>query len=314
MDAGWSIARSSGDLERALELFRRAAGFGGEAGRDAQVGIAEQLYALHRDQEADEVQRALRAELDDLPSGLGTVRVFDDMTEMLSDAGQDHLALEWCQAGVDRAVEAGDDPEVEERRHALLISRSYLREKLGVELDEEDLEARAEADSSFAELAAMMRERPGPFLPGRDVHAARDESAFDGIVLRWFEKTSARFALAGRNRRLPMETITRRTPGGSSRRPARTNSQARLGFAWSPAALRTTRRTRRRSNTIRPPRRPAEPMANGAPTRGPTGCGSGRPSVTRRAGAIRDVSTRNVAEHQPATDALDGCFHRLVTP
>jgi hypothetical protein len=185
VDAGWSIARGSGDLERALELFRRAAGFGGEVGRDAQVGIAEQLYAMHRDQEADEAQRALRVELDDQPSGLGTVRVFDDMTEMLSDAGQDHLALEWCQAGVERAVEAGDDPEVEERRHALLISRSYLREKLGVELDEEDLEVRAEADSSFAKLAAMMRERPGPFLPGSDVHAARDEGAFDGIVLRW---------------------------------------------------------------------------------------------------------------------------------
>ncbi|WP_250028843.1 SEC-C domain-containing protein [Paractinoplanes maris] len=188
VDAGWSIARSSGNLDRALELFRRAAGFGGEVGRDAQVGVAEQLYALHRDQEADEVQRALRAELDDQPSGLGTVRVFDDMTEMLSDAGQDHLALGWCQAGLERAVEAGDDPEVEERRHALLISRSYLREKLGVELDEEDREARAEADSSFAELAATIRETLGPLPPGSGADAALAEGAFDGIVLRWIRE------------------------------------------------------------------------------------------------------------------------------
>jgi hypothetical protein len=40
VDAGWSIARSGGDIEQALELFRRAAGFGGESGRDAQVGAS----------------------------------------------------------------------------------------------------------------------------------------------------------------------------------------------------------------------------------------------------------------------------------
>jgi hypothetical protein len=113
------------------------------------------------------------------------VRIFDDMTEMLSDAGQDHLALEWCQAGLDRTVEAGDDPEMEEYRHALLVSRSYLREKLGVELDAGDLELLAEADSSITELRALLRERPGPFQPGGAVHPARDEGAFDGIVLRW---------------------------------------------------------------------------------------------------------------------------------
>ncbi|NMO54825.1 SEC-C domain-containing protein [Actinoplanes sp. TBRC 11911] len=107
------------------------------------------------------------------------------MTEMLSDAGQDHLALDWCQAGVDRAVEAGDDPGVEERRHALLVSRSYLRERLGVELDEDDLAARGEADSSLAQLAATIRETLEPFQPGSDVYSARDEEAFDGIVLRW---------------------------------------------------------------------------------------------------------------------------------
>ena len=184
MDAGWSTARS-GDSERALELFRRAVGFGGESGRDAQVGIAEQLYALQRDHEADKVQRALRAELDDQSGGLGTVRVFDDMAEMLSDAGQDQLALEWCQAGLDRAAEADDDPEVERRRRGLLINRGYLREKLGIELDVEDLVARAESDSSLAKVTAMMRERLGPLLRGSDVDVSRDEGAFDGIVLRW---------------------------------------------------------------------------------------------------------------------------------
>jgi hypothetical protein len=181
VDAGWSTAHS-GDSERALELFRQAARFGGEFGRDAQVGIAEQLYTLRRDQEADDAQRALRAELDDQPGGLGTVRVFDDMAEMLSDAGKEHLALEWCQAGLDRAAQADDDPEVEERRLGLLVHRGILREKLGVELDDEDREALAEADSSLANLTAMMRERLDPLLSGSDGHG---EGAFDAIVLRW---------------------------------------------------------------------------------------------------------------------------------
>ena len=57
VDAGWSTVRSGGDIDQALALFRRAAGFEGEFGRDAQVSIAVQLYVLHRDQEADEVQR-----------------------------------------------------------------------------------------------------------------------------------------------------------------------------------------------------------------------------------------------------------------
>jgi hypothetical protein len=82
---------------------------------------------------------------------------------------------------LDRAAEADDDPEVEERRHGLLINRGYLRENLGVELDDEDLEARAEADSSLAE----MREKLGPLLWGGDVEASRREGAFDAIVLRW---------------------------------------------------------------------------------------------------------------------------------
>ena len=68
VDAGWYTARS-GNSEQALELFRRAAGFGGEYGRDAQVGIVEQLYALRRVPEADAAQKALLAELDDQPGG-----------------------------------------------------------------------------------------------------------------------------------------------------------------------------------------------------------------------------------------------------
>jgi len=84
---------------------------------------------------------------------------------------------------LDRAAESEDDPDVEELRRGLLVSRYYLREKLGTELDEEDLEAYAEADWSIAELRAMMRERLGPLRSDSNVEASR--GAFDAIVLRW---------------------------------------------------------------------------------------------------------------------------------
>lgn len=190
VDAGWFTARG-GDCERALELFRRAAGFGGESGRDAQVGIAEQLYSLRREQEADAAQRALRAELDSQPGGPGDLRVFDDMAEMLSDAGHEGLALEWCQAGLDRVVKAGDDPEVDRCRHRLLINRGYLREKLGIQLDDEDLAAREQADESLAEVTALMRERLGPLRWSRELDLPDDGTAFDGIVLRWVREDFA---------------------------------------------------------------------------------------------------------------------------
>ncbi|MEU4155860.1 SEC-C metal-binding domain-containing protein [Actinoplanes sp. NPDC026670] len=184
VDAGWATARGD-DYERALELFRRAAGFGGEWGRDAQVGVAEQLYALQRDREADQVQRVLRAELDELPGSPGTLRIFDDMTEMLSDAGQERLALEWCQAGLNHVVGADDDPEAERRRHGLLINRGYLRENLGIPLDDEDLEARAEADRTLAQVTTMINERLKSVERSDDLDVPRDGTAFDGIVLRW---------------------------------------------------------------------------------------------------------------------------------
>jgi hypothetical protein len=184
VDAGWHTARG-GESERALVLFRRAAGFGGESGRDAQVGIVEQLYALRREQEADTAQRALRAELDDRPGGRGDLRVFDDMAEMLSDAGRHELALEWCQAGLDRVAGAGDAAEVADYRRGLLITRGFLRDELDIEQDDEDLAARAQSDASFTAFGKMVREKWGDLFWGRRHELPDDGTAFDGIVLRW---------------------------------------------------------------------------------------------------------------------------------
>jgi tetratricopeptide (TPR) repeat protein len=184
VDAGWYAARG-GESERALALFRRAAGFGGESGRDAQVGIVEQLYALRREQEADTAQRVLRAELDDGPGGRGDLRVFDDMAEMLSDAGKHELALEWCQAGLDRVAGAGDAAELADYRRGLLITRGFLRDELDIERDDEDLAVRAQSDASFAAFGKMVRETWGDLFGGRELELPDDGTAFDGIVLRW---------------------------------------------------------------------------------------------------------------------------------
>ena len=184
VDAGWHMARG-GESERALVLFRRAAGFGGESGRDAQVGIVEQLYALRRDMEADAAQRVLRAELDDRPGGRVDLRVFDDMAEMLSDAGKHELALEWCQAGLDRVAGAGDAAELADYRRGLLITRGFLRDELDIERDGEDLAARAQSDASFAAFGEMVREKWGDLFGGRELDVPDDGSAFDGVVLCW---------------------------------------------------------------------------------------------------------------------------------
>lgn len=184
VDAGWYTARG-GDSERALVLFRRAAGFGGESGRDAQVGAVEQLYALRRDLEADAAQRALRAELDNQPGQHGELRVFDDMTEMLSDAGKLDLALQWCQAGLDRVASAGDAAELADYRRRLLTTRGFLRDELGIELDDEDLAARAQSDASLAALGKIVREKWGDLLGGRELDTPDDGTAFDGVVLCW---------------------------------------------------------------------------------------------------------------------------------
>ncbi|PWI11709.1 hypothetical protein DIZ27_02975 [Streptomyces sp. NWU339] len=184
VDAGWFTARG-GRHEEALALFRRAVEFGGEFGRDAQVGIVDQLYALRRGQEAEEAQRALRAELDAQPAEFTNLRIFDDMVEVLTEAGESESALKWCEAGLDRAAASGASPEAAEYRRGLALSRSFLHDALDIELDEDDLAAEAEADASLAALSELVRERWGD-LPGRrGLDVPEDGEAFDSIVLRW---------------------------------------------------------------------------------------------------------------------------------
>jgi hypothetical protein len=184
VDAGWFTARG-GRNQEALALFRRAVEFGGEFDRDAQVGIVDQLYALGCGPEADQARRALRAELDLQPAGLTDLRVFDDMVDVLTEAGEIASALQWCETGLDRAAGAGDAPEAAEHRRGLALSRSFLRGELDIELDEDDLAAEAEADASSAAFSELVRERRGELSGRRELDAPESGQAFDSIVLRW---------------------------------------------------------------------------------------------------------------------------------
>ncbi|WP_199800662.1 SEC-C metal-binding domain-containing protein [Streptomyces marianii] len=181
VDAGWLTVRH-GEAEGALSLFRRAAACDGEYRLDAHVGIVDQLYALGRATEAEHTQEDLRAHLDTEHAGEARLRVIDDMVEALTEAGRYERALEWCQAGLDRITANDDSPQAAEYRHGLLIDRGFLRGELGIELDEDDLAAEAEANASFAQFREGLRDA---LSQGPSVDVPEDGEAFDGIVLRW---------------------------------------------------------------------------------------------------------------------------------
>lgn len=79
------------------------------------------------------------------------------MAEMLSDAGMHELALEWCQAGLDRVALAGDVAEMVDYRRGLLLTRSFPHEELGIELDDEDRAIRAQSDASLEAIRSGHR-------------------------------------------------------------------------------------------------------------------------------------------------------------
>ncbi|MGW7674112.1 SEC-C metal-binding domain-containing protein [Streptomyces sp. NPDC054775] len=182
-DAGWYTARE-GRYEDALVLFHQAVEFGGEFARDAQVGMVDQLFALERAPQADAAQRSLREELDARPAGLSDLRVFGDMVEVLCEHGRHETALDWCQAGLDRIAEIKitgvphHEAEAEQYQHGMLLDRGYLRDQLGIPLDEDDLAAESETNAELAAFRAMTHEL-------RDSVFEDDGEAFDGLVLRW---------------------------------------------------------------------------------------------------------------------------------
>lgn len=186
VDAGWHTARDDRP-EEALALFRRATEFPGAAARDAQVGIVEQLYTLGRDDEADQAQRALRAELDDRPAA-SDLRIFDDMAEMLSDLDHPESALEWLDAGLALAGTDEPDDDAQRIRDSMRSNRAFLRHQLGHPEDDDDRAILAESDAKLAEVSELLDTLSRTeSLRGRREHG----EPFDGVVLWWDADTFA---------------------------------------------------------------------------------------------------------------------------
>ncbi|MET8128671.1 SEC-C metal-binding domain-containing protein [Streptomyces sp. NPDC005065] len=200
MDAGWRAARGEhyqgGDHERARSLFARAAELGGPEGRLARIGIVEMLYALDRAQEAEQTAQALLEELSTRPGEvLDDLKAFDGMVDMLGETGRCEQALDWCLAALAHPVARLDahpgGGEAARLLRELRISRAFLRRDLGLEQDEDDLAAEAEAAAELKEVGeAFTRALDG--LPSRRaVERPDDAAAFDGIVLRWVREDFA---------------------------------------------------------------------------------------------------------------------------
>ncbi|MFC9913315.1 SEC-C domain-containing protein [Streptomyces sp. NPDC059862] len=182
-DAGWIMSRK-GAGEEVLAVFRRAADCPGVSGLHARVGVVGQLLALGRGDEAEAEAAVLRGELSASALGFEAVGVYDDMVETLTESARPKAALEWCQEALDLLESHRGHEEWEQTRHGLLISRNFLRRELGIELDEEDVAAEAEADAALSALRETVLEWDRA-RQGRRIDPPEDGGAFDGIVLRW---------------------------------------------------------------------------------------------------------------------------------
>ncbi|MFE4748721.1 hypothetical protein ACFRIB_00230 [Streptomyces mirabilis] len=158
--AGWLTARGKqhqGDDAKALELFTRATKLSGAAGRQAQVGVVQTLYAQDRERDAEQAEQALREELTEQPDeAVADLQVFDDMVDMLGEIGRSERALDWCLAVLGhpaaRENEGTVGGEAARLRRGLRISRALLRRDLSLEPTDDDLAAEAETDSELREF------------------------------------------------------------------------------------------------------------------------------------------------------------------
>ncbi|AVH55413.1 MULTISPECIES: SEC-C domain-containing protein [Streptomyces] len=198
--AGWLTARGKqhqgGDDAKALELFTRATKLSGAAGRQAQVGVVETLYAQDRERDAEQAEQALREELTEQPDeAVADLQVFDDMVDMLGEIGRSERALDWCLAALAhpaaRENKGTGGGEAARLRHGLRISRALLRRDLGLEPTDDDLAAEAETDAELGEFGEELDRALSGLPSGRPVEVPEDTAAFDGIVLRWVREDFA---------------------------------------------------------------------------------------------------------------------------
>jgi len=115
--------------QQAADEFTAAIEDGGPTFANPQVYLARALFALGRDQEAEQLIAGLTVNRE-----WATPRTCDLLAELLTDQGDLRGALEWATAGVKHCVARADDNELQ----LLLRLRYRIRVDLGLDEDEYD--------------------------------------------------------------------------------------------------------------------------------------------------------------------------------
>jgi thioredoxin-like negative regulator of GroEL len=115
--------------QQAADEFAAAIEDGGSTFGNPSVYLARALFALGRDQEAEQLLAVLAAKRES-----ATPRTCDLVAELLTEQGDLRRALEWATAGVQHCVARADDNELQ----LLLRLRYRIRVDLGLDEDDYD--------------------------------------------------------------------------------------------------------------------------------------------------------------------------------
>ena len=122
----WMLADEPKD---AVDQFKKAIADGGTTFDDPRVSLARAMFALGRNDDADNLLREVReSDARTLP------RACDLVAELLTEQGDLEGALDWATAGVDACMRGDDRDELQ----LLLRLRYRLRVDLGMPEDDYD--------------------------------------------------------------------------------------------------------------------------------------------------------------------------------
>ena len=125
-DQQWLLADDPTD---AVEQFQKAIADGGPTFDNPRVSLARAMFALGRNDDADNLLREVReSDARTLP------RACDLVAELLTEQGDLQGALDWATAGVDACLRGDDRDELQ----LLLRLRYRLRVDLGMPEDDYD--------------------------------------------------------------------------------------------------------------------------------------------------------------------------------
>jgi predicted Zn-dependent protease len=119
--------------QQAADEFTAAIEDGGPTFANPSVYLARALFALGRDQEAEQLIAGLTANRESV-----TPRTCDLLAELLTEQGDLRGALEWATAGVEHCVARADDGDEDSELQLLLRLRYRIRVDLGLDEDDYD--------------------------------------------------------------------------------------------------------------------------------------------------------------------------------